>query len=243
MSLTVVIPTLNESVALPETLRTLVQRAQDPGRLDLILVDAGSQDRTAQIGREWGLRVFVRPDFRFRKNLSLNHGLQQAQCPVVLFLDADTSLPHHFDARIRQAIESGCLGGAFAVVFDDPSWIYRVLAYINHLRYRWRPVFHGDQGFFCRRDAALNHGGFPEEPLMETAYFCRKLRRAGRLCLIPQPVTTSARRFQQNGLWRVIWFDLLLWIRFVAGLPTARFAERYWKAAKNGDQNSRDRAS
>ena len=227
--MTIIIPTLNEAPQLPATVRALRERAEAPEQLEILLVDAGSEDGTVEVARQLGLTVFSRPDFRYQRYRSLQLGLEEAGHDAVLFLDADTLVPPAFDHLIREKLgEQDCVGGAFEFALDAQGWLWSIITLINRVRYRWHPIYHGDQGMFCRRKVALQLGGIPHEPLMEIAYFCRTLRSAGRLCLIKAPAVTSARRFTQHGPWRVIWFDVRMWLRFITGRPVAPFAIRYW---------------
>lgn len=234
MHLSIVIPTLNEEAYLPQTLRTLTERAAEPKALDIIVVDAGSTDQTVAFAKKTGARTYIRPEFRYQKYRSLNFGLDQALAPVVLWLDADTLLPRHFDQSIRQTLQApGVVGGAFEFALDERGWPYQLITLANRLRYRLSPIYHGDQGLFCRKAIAQSLGGYPEEPLMEAAYFSRALRQKGSLRLIPRPVRTAARRFREGGIWRVMWFDIHMWVRFALGLPVGAFAKKYWNGARS----------
>jgi rSAM/selenodomain-associated transferase 2 len=234
MQLSIVIPTLNEEAYLPRTLHTLTERAAQPDQLDTIVVDAGSSDATVAFAKKAGVRVFVCPDFRYQKYCSLNFGLEQAVAPVVLWLDADSLVPPRFDQAIQDAMQDPqVVGGAFEFALDEHGWPYNLITRANRLRYRLSPIYHGDQGLFCRKATANTIGGYPYEPLMEAAHFSRVLRKQGTLQLIRQPMITSARRFREGGVWRVMWFDVRMWIRFILGLPVAAFAKKYWKGAQS----------
>ncbi len=234
MQLSIVIPTLNEEAYLPRTLRAIRERAANPDELEVIVVDAGSNDQTLAFAKKAGVRLFLRPDFRFQKYRSLNAGLEEARAPAVLWLDADSLVPHHFDQAILDALKDAkVVGGAFEFALDQGGWPYNLITWANRLRYRLAPIYHGDQGLFCRKAIAKNTGGYPAEPLMEAAFFCRALQQKGKLQLIRRPVRTSARRFRDEGVWRVIWFDVRMWVRFALRLPVRAFAKKYWTGARS----------
>ena len=193
------------------------------------MVDAGSDDQTVAFAKKAGVRVFVCPDFRYQKYRSLNFGLERALASVVLWLDADSLVPPHFDRAILDTLQDPkVVGGAFEFALDQRGWPYSIITRSNRLRYRLAPIYHGDQGLFCRKAIAKKIGGYPTEPLMEAACFSRALRQKGKLQLIGLPLVTSARRFREGGVWRVMWFDVRMWVRFVLGLPVRAFAKRYW---------------
>lgn len=160
--------------------------------------------------------------------MSLNFGLSQATGGNTLFLDADTLLPKHFDKKIRSVAIGNVIGGAFDMGFKENTLKHRLLAALNRIRYRIESNYFGDQGVFCQTEIAKEIGGFPEKGLMESAYFCRRLKRHGRIELIPDRAYTSARRFDENGFFKVVWFDIQMWWRFILGLDITRYANGYW---------------
>ena len=67
----------------------------------------------------------------------------------------------------------------------------------------------GDQALFVRRHVFEQLGGFADIPLMEDIEFSRRLKRTGQMAALHQKVTTSFRRWEQQGPLRTI---LLMWI-------------------------------
>lgn len=112
--------------------------------------------------------------------------------------------------------------------FDRSEWKLKALMVLNWIRFSLWKTFYGDQAIFCRKEAAVKAGGYPSK-LMEAAYFCRSLKKFGRLVVIYKPVISSSRRFYEQGILKVTWFDLHMWGRFVLGLDLESFRERYWK--------------
>jgi len=144
-------------------------------------------------------------------------------------LDADTLLPRNFDAIILKILtRKNTVGGAFDMRFVDADLKLQVLSYLNSLRYRIWKTFYGDQAIFCRREAAIQVGGFPDT-LMEAAHFCKSLKKQGGLKLSNKVVKTSARRFNENGFWNVLWFDVKVWVRFVFQMDLKTQHISYWK--------------
>ncbi|MBI5259038.1 MAG: glycosyltransferase [Burkholderiales bacterium] len=86
MSLTVVIPALNEERHIAGVVRAV--RDQAP-QVPVIVIDDGSTDRTAECARAAGARVVT--STLLGKGASMEDGLQLVQTPWVLFLDGDLS--------------------------------------------------------------------------------------------------------------------------------------------------------
>jgi 4,4'-diaponeurosporenoate glycosyltransferase len=91
--LSVVIPARNEELVLPRLLETL--RAQTAAPLEILVVDDGSTDATAEVARAGGARVLPappRPEAWVGKSWACWSGAQVAKGEQLLFLDADVSL-------------------------------------------------------------------------------------------------------------------------------------------------------
>ena len=76
-------------------------------------------------------------------------------------------------------------------------------------RSRLSSVATGDQMIFVHRDLFQRTGGFDAIPLMEDVAYCKKLRRYAPPLLLDEPVTTSSRRWEDNGVGRTVlrmWF-------------------------------------
>lgn len=113
-TLSVVIPAYNEAVRLGNTLRAVVDylRQHQPDA-ELIVVDDGSSDRTADLAREvfqdaGGLRTSV---ISYKSNLgkgrAVRLGLLAARGDVTLFSDADLSTPITEAPKLVDPIVSG----------------------------------------------------------------------------------------------------------------------------------------
>jgi glycosyltransferase involved in cell wall biosynthesis len=99
MKLTVIVPMLNEARVLPQLLAQL-QRVQADGH-QLLLVDGGSNDGSAQQARTAGFQVIESARGRARQ---MNAGVEHASGDVLLFLHADTRLPAGYWPAIQQGL-------------------------------------------------------------------------------------------------------------------------------------------
>ena len=236
LKISVIIPALNEELYLPKTIENVFLNAEDPKNLEVLVVDAGSSDSTMQAIEKLDVRMFSKPEFALKKYQSLNYGIEQSTGEILLFLDADTTLPKAFDKHIRKTLEDKkMVGGAFEFSFEKPDWKLYLLQMINRIRYRIEQMYYGDQAVFCRRSAAEKIGGYPEKTLMESAFFCSQLLKVGQLKLIKEPIKTSARRFNEKGFFKVFWFDFTMWIRFVLNLPVEDYGKKYWELNLKSD--------
>jgi glycosyltransferase involved in cell wall biosynthesis len=97
-TLSIVIPAFNEELRLPATLERVEKYILTSGRdTEVLVVDDGSRDRTAQVADSFRDRIpslRVVPNGRNRgKGFSVRHGMLEARGELVLFSDADLSAP------------------------------------------------------------------------------------------------------------------------------------------------------
>ncbi len=219
-SIAVVIPTLNEERVLSRTLLSLRQLRFD----EVVLVDGGSRDQTVSIaqGQLQGLslqpaKVLVAEQGRAPQ---MNAGARAARSDVLLFLHADTLLPPETRNEIERVLEHPkYVGGRFDVRFeDDRGWAWLISRLMNW-RSRWSGIATGDQALFVRRSAFDALGGFADLPLMEDIELTRRLKRMGSLAALHIKVTTSFRRWEQQGAVRTILQMWLLRFLYWIGVP------------------------
>lgn len=108
----VIIPARNEEHNLPKLLPSLT--SQSPRPHEIIVVDDGSTDRTAELARELGATVIASqplPEGWRGKPWACHQGAQAATGDLLLFVDADTWFESDGLARIL----SGYAGGACSV--------------------------------------------------------------------------------------------------------------------------------
>ncbi len=127
---------------------------------------------------------------------------------------------------LRSALaDARTIGGTFTLRFDSQKFALRLIAFFT--RFRFRFFHYGDQGIFVRRAVFDELGGFKQMPIMEDIDFLQRLRRKGRVALIKQPVTTSARRFLRRGIIRQQLLDIALVLLYLLGESPERLSKLY----------------
>ena len=219
LSLAVLIPTLDEEETLRRNLPAALAAAGE-----VVVSDGGSRDATVRVARELGARVVTGPPGR---GPQLNRAAAATGAEVLLVLHADTGLPAGAVEAVRAAVAAGAVGGGFLVRFDADGFVYRLGERVANLRARRTRAPLGDHGQFVTRAAFEALGGFREWPLLEDLDFIRRLRRRGRVAVLPLHVTTSARRFEAGGPLRTVLRNWLIWVLFAVGVSPHRLARLY----------------
>jgi len=210
MSIAAIIPVLNEEEALPSLLKGLLSLDFE----EIILIDGGSQDHTVEVAQAFSetlhqlhCQIISGPKGRAAQ---MNAGAAKATADILLFLHADTQLPHNAKHVIEQALSrSHVVGGRFDVRFpQDIGYAWMVSRMMNH-RSRLSGICTGDQAIFVRRRVFESMGGFSDMPLMEDIEFSRRLKRKGAIIALKETVVTSFRRWEQQGPLRTI---LRMWL-------------------------------
>jgi len=213
MTISVIIPTLNEASTIAVTIRHTAQL----GFEEIVVVDGGSSDQTNTIvaslvsGMQHATLTTVRqlaaPPGRARQ---LNAGTKTARGEVLLFLHSDTRLPDGAKQHIESALaDPVVVGGRFDVAFNSPSLWGRMIGRLMNLRSRVTRISTGDQAMFVRRHVFEQLGGFSDIPIMEDVDFSIRLKRMGPTIALRDRVITSFRRWERQGPLRTI---LLMWV-------------------------------
>lgn len=220
LTVAAVLPTLDEEAEIEHHLPASLERVDE-----LVVSDGGSRDRTVERAQRLGVRIVSGPPGRGGQ---LNRGAAATTADVLVFLHADTSLPPDAVGQIRQAVAGGAVGGGFEMRFaEQDRRILRLGARLINLRTRWLQIPLGDQAQFATREALEAVGGFADWPILEDLHFIRRLRRHGRLAILPGPVTTSGRRFVQRGVVRTVATNWLIWALYLLGVSPHRLSRLY----------------
>ena len=202
MTLAVVIPVLNEEAGLPVVLGSLKEQTAPPDRV--VVADAGSRDRTAEVARALGAEVLITRE-RGRGN-QIAAAITAATEDVILVAHADMRFPPHALASVRAylAKHPDFPGGSLGHRFDSRRRIYRVIEWFDRRRAaRGHP--YGDQAQFFRHAVVARAGGFPAQPIMEDVELSSRLRGLGPVAYLDCPVRVSPRRFEEKGIIRTLW--------------------------------------
>ncbi|NEU72583.1 glycosyltransferase family 2 protein [Hassallia byssoidea VB512170] len=219
--ISIIIPVLNEA----SNIEGAIASTQPSTNIEVIVVDGGSQDDTYKIADDLNVTIISSIPGRA---VQMNKGAIVAKGDILLFLHADTQLPSAFDVMIRTALQkSGTVAGAFALRIDAEVASLRLVEWGVNMRSRFWQMPYGDQAIFLTKETFNKIGNFPELPFMEDFEIMRRLKRIGRITIIPVPVITSARRWLQKGICKTTLINQIVIIAYLLGVPPQRLVSWY----------------
>jgi rSAM/selenodomain-associated transferase 2 len=224
--ISVIIPARNSELTLAATLSSLVPSAVDGVVRQVIVVDGGSSDRTADVADVAGADVVASTPGRGGQ---LAQGAALARFPWLLFLNADTVLEQGWErsaTAFMRRVDRGerePAAGAFMFRLDDRGIAPRLLERVVHMRCRLLRVPHGDQGLLIPRQLFDAVGGYKDLPILEDVELARRLGRR-RLAMLDAMAVTSGRRdgYLLSSLRRQVCHAL-----YGVGLPIGMIARLY----------------
>jgi glycosyltransferase involved in cell wall biosynthesis len=210
----VVVPAYNAEKTLRECLHALGAQSLAREEFEIIVVDDGSRDRTAQIAEGFGAHV-VRRIANGGPAAARNTGWQEAQGRWVAFTDADCVPARTWLAELLRVVESaaespalGAAGRTYGYESNTPAARYVDLSgaldaerHLSHPRFPFAP----SGNLMYRRDALVACGGFDERyHTYEACELHQRIRRrdGGRFTYAPRAVVLHRHRATWGAYWR-----------------------------------------
>jgi rSAM/selenodomain-associated transferase 2 len=221
----VIIPVLHES----EDINTLIDHVHHldaSSSCEIIVVDGSPTRDTIDAITARDVQRLVSAKGRA---LQMNTGAAIARGTVLIFLHADTQLPHNALPAIEKALQQPtCVGGAFTVRFTSKKYIFKWIAITGTLRSRFTRIPFGDQVLFLRKTYFHQLGGYSEIPIFEDIDLMRRIRKArGTITILQEQAYTSPRRFEKQGVFATLFWDTLLVLLFYCKVSPDRLKKWY----------------
>ena len=227
MVVSVIIPVLNEGERINRILDSL-QSAASGAAFEAIVVDGDPAGSTVERISETSAVQLIAPRGRA---LQMNAGAARARGDILLFLHADTLLPQSAFSKIVGALsDRRYVGGAFDLGISNRRWIFRLIGKCASLKHRLTRVPYGDQAIFMLKSYFQEMGGYAGIPLMEDVELMRRVKRhKGRIIILPDPVATSSRKWEKDGVIYTIARNWILQTLYLFGMPAEKLVKYYYK--------------
>ena len=209
-TLSIIIPILNEEETIGKLLGHLIENSSKENISEIIVIDGGSSDNSESIVKKFKQVTFLKSEKGRAKQM--NTGAKNAKGNIFYFLHADSCPPKHFDQLIIDEVKIGNLAGCFKMKFDNNHWWLKLASWLT--QYRWRACRGGDQSQFITKNLFKSIGGFDERfTVYEDNDLINKLYELNQFVVIQHWITTSARRYETNGVWKLQYHFWMIYIK------------------------------
>jgi len=184
----VIIPAYNEEAGIAQTINSVLTLDYPREKLDIILVDDGSSDRTFEIAKGYendGVRVFTKKNGG--KGAALNFGIARARGELIATMDADSALMPNALDELLPLFDEEVMAVTPAVKVKPENKLIVELQRIEYLMILFSrkllsfidsvPVTPGPFSIF-RAEVFRKVGGFDEKNLVEDQEICLRIQAA-----------------------------------------------------------------
>ncbi len=189
------------------------------------MCDGGSQDSTTDLARPLVDLILPSPKGRA---VQMNLGAGAASGEILWFLHADTRITADAHTNlIANLTADSRVWGRFRVGLSGSRRIFRIIEGMMNLRSCISGIATGDQGVFVLSQVFQKIGGFDQIPLMEDIDLSKRLKQMSRPLCMPDRLTTSSRRWEENGVFTTI---ILMWrlrLAYYLGASPQALANKY----------------
>jgi glycosyltransferase involved in cell wall biosynthesis len=224
-SVTVVIPVRDEEARLTACIEAVAAQTLEPGRVEVLVVDGGSADGTAETarrllgGRGWARAEVLHSSAGDRAS-NLNVGLEHAAAPVIVRVDARSRIPRDYLHRCLRVLQDradvAVVGGRQrAVAVGERAMDTGVARALNN---RW------GMGFARYRSRAVSGEA---DTVYLGAFRAAELRATGgwRADFAVNEDFDLNRRMARFG---IVWFDANLTVDYLPRASLGALIRQYW---------------
>jgi rSAM/selenodomain-associated transferase 2 len=224
--ISIIIPAFNEEPVIAHTINAIRENGNPEHITEILVIDGGSSDQTSEQSRLAGAAVIQSP--KKGRSAQMNYGASIAQGEILYFLHADTIPPHGFTNDIVNAVKNEYHAGCFMLSFDSDHWLLKANSWFTQFDCDYFRF--GDQSLFVDKTVFHKAGGFNENLLvMEDQEIIKRIKAFSRFKIIKKSVTTSARKYLENGVFKTKGTFYLIFILYKLGFSQQYLVNTYRK--------------
>jgi glycosyltransferase involved in cell wall biosynthesis len=193
MKVSVVIPALNEEVIIEQCL-TSIRRQTHP--VELILIDNGSIDRTAEIAAQYCDTVLIKPGYSLAEMRDL--GARTATGDIIVTTDADCIAPPNWIEELIKPFQDpkvAAVGGAFRPI--NPNPLSRFYCWCSSIMQGTFGLFQGANMAYTKK-AYLQSPGYADAKRAEDWNLSWKIKKQGKTRYLRRAYTRTEIPFNRQ---------------------------------------------
>ena len=224
--ISIIIPVLNEANNIQNLLDHLLKNSSKKNIVDIIVVDGGSTDVTKNIVSNFNNVTLL--NSKKGRAVQMNLGAKNATGNILYFLHADSFPPKNFDKLIIDEVKKESNAGCFRMKFNSNHFWLKLAGQLTRLP--WKSCRGGDQSQFITKGLFKELGGFDElYTIYEDNDLINKLYAQNEFVVIQEWVTTSARRYDANGIWKLQYHFWAIYVKKWFGASSEKLLQYYTK--------------
>jgi len=232
--LSIIIPVYRESAVISATLHTLLDMDISIP-FEIIVSDGESPPTTLahlRLDKSFVQTSLIKLISAPRgRGPQLNAGAAAAAGELFFFLHADTRVDQKGMDLMITAWQNDVelfFCGAFDLHIDSERKIFRMIEKVASARSRFTKIPYGDQGIFMSQKLFEKINGFPDTAIMEdVGIMARVKRQKVTPVFIAHPVSTSARRWKDQGILFTSVRNWILILLYLFGIPPRVLVKSY----------------
>lgn len=212
--ISVIIPIYNEANIIANLIHYLAKSSSKDNIHEIIVVDGGSTDNSVEIVSEFKNIHLIYSDKGRAKQMNL--GAKTATGNILYFLHADCFPPMDFDKLIINEVENGYFSGCFCMKFDSNHWWLKLAGWFT--KFSWLICRGGDQSLFITKKLFKDIDGYNEHYVIyEDNIIIKKLYTLNQFIVIQKPIITSARKYENYGVWKLQYHFFIIHLKHALG--------------------------
>lgn len=224
MSISIIIPTFNEEQNIVPLIQHLKQDPSFPLVKEIIVVDGLSEDATLSQADKAGATVIQ--CHQRNRAVQMNLGATHASGTIYYFLHADTRPPLNFAQSIWNAHRQEFASGCFRLRFDWSHWFLNFNSWFT--RFDFNMFRFGDQSLFVSQQVFHLNNGFQDYmKVFEDQDIIYRISRTAKFKVLPGHVVTSARKYRQNGPFRLQIAYFVVYLCYMVGISQEKLLDIY----------------
>ncbi|HYG03448.1 MAG TPA: glycosyltransferase [Chryseosolibacter sp.] len=222
--ISVIIPTYNNEGFVSSTISFLKTHAYTRLLKEIIVVDAGSTDRTLAEARAAGATILR--SMRKGRSVQMNLGAECATGQILYFITPGTTPPANYCNEIVRSYQKKNYLGTFTMEPNQGHWLTKALSWYMNVKQKYSRL--ENQSLFVDRELFVKAGGFHEDLLMmEDHELVIRLQRYSRFDIIRKSVQTCANGFSGHRVFRTEMSYMLSFWLYENGISTSKIQKLY----------------